>query len=121
MYQFFSYVVPFFFIGITPIIVQFIIGDFLYCKQRYLFFVSFLTVLKQQITFFFLIYGEDRSIYLCKKKKEKKKKLSLNIGATPVGHGCQTPVNKTKEKFHKFFFLKKKKIPIGPLKKRKRS
>ena len=53
------------------------------------------------------IYGEDKSIYLCKQKT--KKNMSLNIGATSVGHGCQTPVNKTKGKFHNFFFFKKKK------------
>ena len=57
---------------------------------------------------------------LKKKKKKKtnkqtKKKLSLNTRAPPVGHGCQTPVNKTKEKFHKL--KKKKKIPVSPFKK----
>ena len=46
-------------------------------------------------------------VYICVNKK-RRKKLSLNTGATLVGHGCQTPVNKTKEKFHK-----KKKNPIG--------
>ena len=46
-------------------------------------------------------------VYICVNKK-RRKKLSLNIGATLVGHGCQTPVNKTKEKFHKFIKKKKK-------------
>ena len=46
--------------------------------------------------FLFIFNGEDRSIYLCKQKT--KKKLGLNTGATPVGHGCQTLVNKTKRK-----------------------
>ena len=50
-------------------------------------------------------------VYICVNKK-RRKKLSLNTGATLVGHGCQTPVNKTKEKFHKKkiqLVLKKKK------------
>ena len=53
-------------------------------------------------------------VYICVNKK-RRKKLSLNTGATLVGHGCQTPVNKTKEKFHKL--KKKKKIPVSPFKK----
>ena len=31
-------------------------------------------------------------------KQKTKKKLGLNTGATSVGHGCQTLVNKTKRK-----------------------
>ena len=37
--------------------------------------------------FFFKLYGEDRSIYLCKQKT--KKKLSLNTRATPMGHAAK--------------------------------